>query len=245
MSRLYVTGFALLLLIFTAACLGNQARSSKASDAVIDMAPTAPPIPEAAHPAFAVTAEEVRTAFDVEELRGEKKQGIGVGEEKSINITAKDRMGKLENLKFSIMFLTPLGQADAAGYAFGLVARDRTPADRKEFEDRVIARIAAHSNEVAFRVFLQQPTNEDAAIPSISFKLMNANGNRVLPLSQPNSYVSQGRDIIDAVALAENGQPVTFPLFAGPSPNLTAKMKRMTLIIEVDEKETSLEFALK
>jgi len=74
---------------------------------------------------------------------------------------------------------------------------------------------------------------------------VNANGNRVFPLSQPNSYVSKGRDIIDAVALAENGQPVTFPLFAGSSPNLTAKMKTMTLIIEVDEKETSLEFALK
>src|SRR6202040_3176395 len=122
---------------------------------------------------------------------------------------AKDQMGKLENLKFSVLFLTPLEQAKAAGYNFGLVARERTAADRKDFEDRLVSRIVAHSNELTFRVFLQQPKNEDVTIPTIAFQLLNANGNRVLPLSQPNSYVAQGRDIIGAVALAENGQPVT------------------------------------
>lgn len=240
--------FALVLaplLLMVAACQRNQSSSPNTSEKTLRLAATASPTRESPHPAFLVNEDQVRKAFDDAELRGEKQQGISVGEEQSINITARDQLGRLENLKFSVLFLTPLEQAKAAGYAFGLVARDRTPADRKEFEDRVISRIAAHSNEVAFRVFLQQPTNEDATIPSISFRLVNVNGTRVEPLSQPNSYVPPPRDIIGAVGLAENGQPVTLPVFAGSSPHLTAKMKKMTLIVEVDETETSLDFALK
>jgi hypothetical protein len=201
--------------------------------------------PQVANPAFVVTADQVRKAFDDAELRGEKQQGIKVGEEKSISIPAKDQMGTIENLKFSIVFLNPLEQGKADGYSFGLVAKQRTPADRKDFEDRSVGRITNHSNEVLFKVFLQQPKHDDESIPSITFNLVNSNGNRVIPLSQPTSYIAAGRDIIASVALAQEGQPVVFALFAGANPNLPSSMKKMVLVVAMDNQEANLEFALK
>jgi hypothetical protein len=244
-NRIYA-GALLISLVFivAATCKEKQSQSLAKSDRAATMLATASPTPDSPNPAFVVTPDQVRKAFDDAELRGENKQGINLGKEASINVTAKDQLGKLENLKFSVLFLTPLGQARADGYEFGLVAKGRTPADRKDFEDRSVSRIAAHNNEVTFKVFLQRPSNEDATIPPITFILLDAKGNRVTPLSQPDSFVSKGKDIIDIVALAKNGQPLTFPLFVGTAPTLTAKMKKMTLIVTVDGKETSLEYAL-
>src|SRR5258706_3731222 len=105
-----------LVFLLTAACRGNQPQPPSTSVRTSSMATTTSPIQESPHPAFVVTVDQVRQAFDDAELRGEKKQGINVGELASINVTAKDQLGRLENLKFSILFLTPLEQAKAAGY---------------------------------------------------------------------------------------------------------------------------------
>lgn len=229
-----------LLLTFATGYAPNQHQQAVHLDTISLTESTSPT--EAPPPIFVVNDTQVRKAFDEAELRGEKKQAITVGTENSITINAKDQMGKLESVNFSIIFLPPLHQARAAGYSFGLVAKNRTPADRLAFENLSVSSIIKHSNEVTFKVFLQQPTNEDAAIPLIHFELIDKNGNRVVPLSEPSSYVA-GKDIIGSVALAENGQPVTFPLFSA-SPNISATMKTITLVVKVDESETSLQFAL-
>ena len=87
--------------------------------------------------------------------------------------------------------------------------------------------------------------NQNVVIPTISFELTGSDGNRIRPLTQPRSYIVGDRDIIGAVGLAQNGQPLTFPLFAASAPNLTTEMRVMTLIVAVDEQETSLELALR
>jgi hypothetical protein len=63
-------------------------------------------------------------------------------------------------------------------------------------------------------------------------------------IAQPSSFIAPGKDLPGTVGLTEEGQKLTVPLFVGSSANLTAMMKTMTLIVEV-EKETRLEFALK
>lgn len=234
-----------LSLILTAGCQRNQSQSPNSSERSLNLAATTSPPQDVVNPAFVVTADQARKAFDEAELRGEKQQGISVGEEKSINIAAQNPLGGTETLKFSVLFLTPVEQARAAGYKFGLVAKQRTPADRKAFEDLSISKAVKGSSAVSFRVFLQQPTNEDATIPSITFQLVDKNGSHVAPITKPTSFVAPARDIIGAVGLAENGQELTFPLFADSTPRLTDKMKKMALVVSVDDAEQTLEFQLR
>lgn len=234
-----------LVFIVTAACQRDHSLSSGLSERTLSMAATASPTADLVNPTFVVTADQVRKAFDDAEIKGEKKQAISIGEEKSLVISVQDQLGKKEALKLSILFLTPLEQARAAGYSFGLNAKGKTAADRKDFEDGTISKIIASTNQVAFRVFLQQPASDDSSIPSIAFRLLDKNGGRIDPSVQPDSLIAPAKDLLGSVGLAQQGGVLTFPLFAGSSPHLTTKMSMLSLIVEVDGKEQSLQYALK
>jgi hypothetical protein len=208
------------------------------------MALTSSPTPEAAHPVFIVTADQVRKAFDEAELRGENNQTLSVGEEHSANVVAQNPMGGTESLKLRVLFLSPLDQARAKGYEFGLVAKNRTPADRKDFEDRAVTTTTAGRNEVRFRLFLQQPKNADANIPSIAFELVNQDGKRIAPTTLPGSMAAAPKDLIGSIALALEGEHLAFPLLDGAVPSLTSKMKKMTLAVAIDGAAQNLEYRL-
>jgi hypothetical protein len=195
------------------------------------------------NPIFAVTPDQARKAFDAYELLGEKNQKVTVGQRltASIPVLGQD---EAEPLTLAVLFLPPLAQAGVAGYKFGRVAKQRTAADRKAVEDLAISTVIQKANEVTFSVFLDQSQNQNAAVPPISFELLSADGSRIRPKTQPQSFVVDGRDILTAVALAENGQPLTFPLFSGAVPLLTDKMDQFTLVVQVDGDEQNLTFRL-
>jgi hypothetical protein len=196
------------------------------------------------NPIFTVTRDQVRQAFDRQELIGEKGQKVSIGQRRAVAIPAQGGE-EPETLELAMLFLSPLAQAGLQGYKFGLVAKHRTPADRKAVEDLAISTVIGNVNEVMFRVFLNQPENKNVTIPFISFELLREDGSRIQPTTQPHSFVVDGRDILTALALAENGQPLTFPTFTGPTPNLTAGMNTMTLVVKVDDEDTNLEFPLR
>ena len=194
---------------------------------------------------FVITLEQVRNIFDDYEVRGEGKHPVTIGERQVLNVSGKGRLGTAETLKLSVLFLPPAEQAKVDGYTFGLVAKNRTPADRKAYEDRSVGRITARSNEVSFRVYLDQPEDDSVNIPPIAFELMSQGGGRIRPTTQPTDYLVGGRDIIAAAALAQNGQPLIFPLLSGSTPFLTNKMDQFSLIVNVDDVEETLAFQLK
>jgi hypothetical protein len=196
----------------------------------------------AVNPMFSVSEAQLRAAFADYVSRGEKKQKVAVGEERSTDVSVEGTHGS-GSLKLRVLFLPPLEQAKARGYSFGLVAKQRTPEDRKAFEDVSIKRILLRTQQADFRVFLQQADNDDAAIPTITFKLVDKDGQRVNPTTQPTSYTA-GRDIITAVALAEEGQELSFPLFSGARPYLTGEMDKMSLVVSVGGAEQTLEYRL-
>lgn len=196
------------------------------------------------NPAFVVTADQLRKAFDDAELRGEKKQAISIGELKSVDISVQNQLGKKETLKLSILFLKPLEQARAKGYLFGTRALGKSGSDRKEIEDGDIATIVSNSKRVVFRVSLQSPKDEDSAIPPIAYSLTDKNGGRIEPIVRPDSLVAAGKDLLGIVELAEEGEQLVFPLFAGDAPNLTATMQKVSLIVEINGTEQGLDYVL-
>lgn len=243
--RHYTFGLAFLLYsLVTAAALGTKSHSPVVYGRTPGLAGTASPTQDVVNPAFVVTEDQVRKAFDEAELRGENNQTISVGEEHSANVVAQNPLGGTENLKLSVLFLSPLDQARAKGYEFGLVAKNRTPADRKDFEDRAVTTTTAGSNEVRFRLFLQQPKNADANIPSITFELVNQDGKRIAPTTLPGSMAAAPKDLIGSIALALEGEPLAFPLFDGAVPSLTSKMKKMTLAVAIDGAAQNPEYRL-
>lgn len=199
---------------------------------------------ELINPIFATTSNQARQAFDDYELKGEKNQKVSFGQRQTLDILAQAQEDT-SVFSLSIQFLSPLAQARLQGYRFGLVAKHRTVDDRKAVEDLAISTVIQHLNEITFRVFLDQPADAKSAVPTISFTLIAASGDQIEPTTQPQSFIVGNRDILTALALAENGQPLIFPLYAGSSPNLTARMKTMTLILGVNGEERRLEFPLR
>jgi hypothetical protein len=92
---------------------------------------------------------------------------------------------------------------------------------------------------------MAQPKDANDAIPAISYHLLDKDGGPVSPTTQPDAYIHSGKDLIDAVAVAEEGLPLIFPLNTGSVPNLTNKMDKMTLVVDIDGSERKLEFRLK
>lgn len=197
------------------------------------------------NPVFVVTEAQLRKAFDDAELRGEKKQGMNAGDLQTTDVLAQNPLGGTETLQMRILFTSPLDQLALNGYMFGQVAKQRTPADRKAFEDLSIKRGLANQNQATFRVFLQQPTNSDATIPVIHFRLLDNKGNQISPAVEPTSFVASGRDLIGAVALEEEGQPLTFPILEGAVPLITPEMTTLTVIVLVGEESRQLTFKLR
>ena len=228
-----------------AASSNSKSRSAEAADSIASAA-TSTPAGQAAPPAvFTATQDQLRKAFDDYELKGEAGQKVGLGESQSLSVLAQGSHGA-ETLKLTILFLSPVEQAKSKGYEFGLVAKQRTPDDRKDVESSSIATIMSGSGEVNFRVWLEQPKDADAAIPAISYKHLDKDGHPVNPSTQPDSYVvSPSKDLIGDVAIAEDGLPLVFPLKAGSVPNLTDKMDKMTLVVSLGGGERNLEFKLK
>jgi len=202
------------------------------------------PIPTGIHPAFLVSETQLRKAFDDAELRGEKQQGMNAGEIQVMNIMAQNPLGGTETLQLRILFTTPLDQVAIRGYSFGLVAKTRTPADRKAYEDLSIKRVMNNMSQAIFHVFLQQPKNSDASIPGIHFKLLDHNGSVIDPLDEPTSYLAPDKDPIGAVALEQDGQPLTFPNTINGLPAITAEMTKLTLTVMVDGQPGKLNFKL-
>lgn len=203
---------------------------------------TQPATTGAVNPMFSVTESQLRAAFADYVSRGEKNQKVAVGEERSADVSLEGTHGS-GSLKLRVLFLPPLEQAKARGYSFGRVAKQRTPEDRKAFEDVSIRRVLQTTQQVNFRVFLQQATDNNAEIPTITFKLVDNDGQRINPTTQPTSYTA-GRDIITAVALAEEGQELSFPLFNGTRPYLTGEMDKMSLVVVVGGAEQTFEYRL-
>jgi len=196
--------------------------------------PAAPAATGAVNPTFSVTEDQLRAAFNDYVSRGEKKQNVSVGEEQSASVNA-------QGAKLRVLFLPPLEQAKAKGYTFGLVAKQRTPDDRKAFENVSVSRILQRTQQVDFRVFLE---DDGGADPVVSFELLDKDGQRIKPTTKPGSF-SAGADIITAVALAEQGQELSFPLFNGTRPYLTDEADKMRLVVSVDGTQQTLEFRLK
>ena len=236
----------LLLLIACFAVATNRLGASPSSSIKPTMKLAYPsPTPQETVPAiFNVTPKDARKAFDEYEARGEKGQQVGIGEKQTLTVVAQGSHGP-ENLKLTILFLPPLAQARQKGYEFGLVAKQRTPADRKDFEDTALKMIIQESNNVAFRVWLDQPKDSSATAPTLSFHLLDKVGQRINPTDEPTAFVFSGKDLLGDMAIAQDGLPLIFPLRNGAAPNLTSKMNMMTVVLGMDGAERNLEFHLK
>ena len=123
------------------------------------------------------------------------------------------------------------------------------PLLHRRCDERLLrAVVAAHPGDAPAAVdgtgFLEQPKDDTATIPTISFELLDKDGQRVKPTTQPTSYMA-GNDIITAVALAEEGQELIFPLSNSTATYLTDKMDKMRLVVSIDGVEQTLEYRLK
>jgi len=206
--------------------------------------PSPAPADDIVNPLFVVSADQVRAAFDDYELKGERKQSVSLGETHSEEVVAQGA-NKPETLTLSVEFLSPLDQARKLGHAFGLVAKDRTPADRKEYEDRVIGKIVHQSNQVFFTVRLLPVPDSDFVVPQISFTLLSHKGNAMEPTKQPTDYTAPPHDDFVAVSLRVDGQELLFPVFSGSVPKITDKMDAMILVVNVDGMSQNMQYRLK
>jgi hypothetical protein len=103
------------------------------------------------HRAFtALSSEQVRSEFEAYETKGEKCAqderefrkcaAISISPEKPLNIAVQGRQGT-EFLTFRVSISTPRSQVREMGYAFGKVARGRTPADRADVFNQLVIRM--------------------------------------------------------------------------------------------------------
>ena len=231
---------SITLLAFS--CDSNKT-NSKSTTTTLAANSTPTPTQPSVNKIFEVTDEDLREAYDGYEAKGEKQQTVSLGQKQSLFLTAKTITGGTETLKLTVMFLSPLDQARGKGYQFGLVAKTRTPEDRKDSEKASISLIRAAMNQVAFRVWLDQPKDANASLPSVSYELIDKDGNRIKATTDPGAPVFTG-DLSGDVAMAEEGAPLTFPLLNGTAPNLTNTMTKMVVVVKIDDKEANLEFKL-
>jgi len=234
----------LTIAVIGALCQSPMTRASDVHESFNSSATASPTPPDTVHPAFVVTESQLRKAFDDAELRGEKKQGINAGDSQTTEVIAQNPSGGTETLQMRILFTAPADQVALNGYSFGLVARERTPDDRKAFEDLWIERGLANHDQATFRIFFQQPSNSDATIPVIHFQLLDKNGHSISAGVEPTSFIALDRDVIAGVALEKEGQPLTFPIMQSGIPLITNQMTKMTLVIMVGDEPRQLNFKL-
>lgn len=220
----------------------SAATMSKAQ--TFSSAPHPSPATKVINAKFVVSAIQVRKAFDEYELKGEKNLKVSVGEDHSLGVTAQGPFNP-QSLTLSVNFLSSVDQARKFGYEFGLVAKNRTPADRKDFEDRLVGRILEQSNQAAFIVKLLPVPSPDLNVPSISFALLDQNGQSINASTQPSDYSASPLDLFAAVALEQDGQELIFPVTSGSVPLITNKMDKMTLVVDVDGQQRKFDYSLK
>jgi hypothetical protein len=155
---------------------------------------------------------------------------------------AQNPSGGTATLKLRILFTKPIDEVALNGYAFGLVAKQRTPEDRKDFEDLWIKRGLENQNQARFRVFLEQPADPDAT-PVIHFRLLDKDGHEIQPDIEPTSF-DAGKDLLEAVALAQDGQLLTFPIVRDNVPLITTKMTTLKLSVLMGNNSKELVFRL-
>ena len=98
---------------------------------------------------------------------------------------------------------------------------------------------------MTFSVSLDQPKDRDASIPTFSYALLDKDGNRISPTTEPGSLLLPETDLLGAAAMLETGSPLIFPVFNGTIPNLTTRMNTMVLIVKIDSDEHKLPFQLR
>lgn len=201
----------------------------------------APPVAaaqETLHPAFTFTEEQVHRAFADYENKGKRHEKVIIGEEHVVSVPAVGPLGNRESLKMSVVFMSPLWQARKSGYEFGIVARSRTDADRKDFIRAVINRLNRRSDVAYFEVTLEPPKDSNIGPPQVSFALLSRSGDRIEPSVRPQ-FVFPGRDI-----LADRVEPLSFRVGSAASPLITNKLDKMVVVVDPGDGERRLEFNL-
>lgn len=234
--------FAVFALLANCTYQNSAATMRKAR--TFSFVPSPSPATNVINAKFVVSESQVRKAFDEYELKGEKVLKVNIGEQHTLGVTAQGPLNS-QSLSLSVNFLSPLDQARKFGYEFGLVAKTRTPADRKDVEDRMVGRIVQQSSQAAFMVKLLPVPSPDLDVPSISFTLLDQDGQKISATTQPSDYSASPLDLFQAVALEEDGQELFFPVTSGSVPRITNKMDKMTLIVDVDGQQRQLDYSLK
>jgi len=244
---LKTTCFCLGIMVSISLIQNRTSLSSSTDRAAFESATPSPsptPTSNAMNSKFVVTEGQVRKTFDTFELKGEKQSKVGIGEEKSLTVMAQSALPP-QSLVLSMRFLSPLDQAAKFGYELGLVAKNRTPADRKDFEDRMVARIVEQSNKAVFMVKLLPVPDPQLNVPTISFTLLDRNGANISPTTEPHSYAASPNDLFATVVLEEEGQELVFPIADNSGSRISNEMQKMTLTVVVDGQSQGLQYNLK
>lgn len=207
------------------------------------------------HPAFTgLSEQQVQKEFAdyeakgkkcaQEEARGRKCVPVSFSVEQPFNVPVQGTRG-VELLTFRVGISVPRSQVRRLGYQFGILGRERTPADREDLLKRLITRMKDEPQEILVVVKLVSRSDWSTSLPNLSFALVNENTAKIWSPSQPN-FDCPERDIICQVAMEESGTSVTFPLFLSPDkiPFVTDKMKTLKLVVTLDSQEEQMEFDL-
>lgn len=221
-------------------CTGKDVQSNRQHELS-----TLPETSGVVNPLFVVSEDLAGQAFDQYEKMGENQQKVTIGEEQSLDISVQG-ISTTEKLKLAVLFLTPLDHARTRGYAFGLVAKTKTPEDLKDVRNVVVNQAVQNGRSVTFKVkTIAFPKDPNVNEPAISFVLLGPNGDRISPTTAPSSFIPDEKDLITAVAWENDGQDLTFPLYSGSAPNVTNTMEKMTLVVIINEQDRNLTFSLK
>ena len=199
---------------------------------------------EKPHPLFLpLTEERVRTTFAEYEAKGKRGEKVKFGLERPVEFPVEVARG-VEVLKFKVAFMPLISQVRKSGYEFGKLGRSRTAADREAVLKRLIERMKNSSEVIPFNTTLESRSDWSTSV-KVTFALVNEKAITILPHQQPN-FDCPERDILCHVAMAENGVPITFALFADTPgvPFVTDKMKLLKLIVEMGDRKVELVFEL-
>ena len=210
---------------------------------------------QSVHPLFTSLSEaDVRKEFgDYEEkgkrcaqeqTRGRRCAAVSFSAEQPLNLPVQTARG-VDLLTWRVGLSAPRSVVRSFGYKFGLVARQRTPADREDFLKRLVTRFSGSPREILISVKLVARSDWGSELPELSFELINPNGAKVWSGAHPNFECSE-RDIICHVARGETGTSVGFPLFLSPGnvPFVTDTMNRLTLVFTLGSHNEQIEFNL-
>jgi hypothetical protein len=207
------------------------------------------------HPAFAALTEpQVTSEFADYEAKGKKCAedrarnkacaAVKFSPEQPLNIPMQGSLGG-ELLTFSVSIAPPKSQVRKFGYEFGLVARQRTPADRADVLRRLVARMQGDPSGITFTFKLIARRDWSESLPPFTFAIVNESGSKVWSSSQPDFECGE-RDIICQVGLKESGVTIAFPFFLPPNrmPFITDAMRVLKLIVTLDGQDEPIDFDL-